>query len=140
MGIANRDKDASEKQYSQSQVYGALATAVTSEILLLSHPAKLKSAWIAGKGLSGLPAYQIQARRWTADGVTVIPLGPAVALAVAFGVSGSSVEFSSSLTPLLTNDLLEVVSSVSNTAVTSLTVAVVLEALQDIKEEFGATE
>ncbi len=139
MGIANRDKDASEKQYSVSKHYEGFVTSETKVAHLVGHPSKLKSAWIAAKGLSGVPGYQLQARRWTSAGVTVIPLAAVDTVAIAFGTSGSAVEVASSLIALQTEDLIEVVSSVANTAADDVCIAMVFEALQDIKEEFGAT-
>lgn len=139
MGIVNRDKDASEKQYSKSaQFHSVVATALDVPLTHVSHPSKLKSALLSCFSISGTPVYQIEAHRWTADGETQIALGPAVTVAVAFGVSGTGVTFASSLAALQTGDVLVLKSTGTNTASLRMAVDMVLEATQDIKEEFGS--
>jgi len=143
MGIANRDKDASEKQYSvqnQWNIAADLVTGATVMAHIVSHPAKMKSAQFAALGVSGSPTYQVNALRWTSGGATVIPLGPAATVSADFGVSGSVVEQSSSLISLETGDVLHVITGGANSAALDLSCAIVLEALQDIKEEFGSQE
>jgi len=140
MGISNRDKDASEKQNSVHASWELFVTAETKTASLVAHPSKMKSAHLAAKGLSSTPSYALNVRRWTADGVTLIPLYPATSVAVAFGTSGSTVDMSASIAVLSleSKDLIEIVSSVANSAADDVQLAIVLEALQDIKEEFGS--
>jgi hypothetical protein len=139
MGIANRDKDASEVNYVLDQEFGAYATGVTGMIGLVPSPGQLLELKVAGLGLSGAPTYALDILRWTSAGATVITLAT-VTLAGAFGLSGGAIgatfAANSSLAAVQAGDLLLVRSGVANTAVTHLAVATVIKATQDIKKTF----
>lgn len=141
MGITNRDKDASEKQKSLQCAFDVavnLVTGASMNVGVVSHPSKFKSGAIAALGVSGTPTYQLHAFRWTSAGSTLIPLGPAATVAANVGLSGGAVTMTSSLIALQTGDLLQLVSGGANSAALKLNCAIVLEALQDIKEELGS--
>lgn len=143
MGIVNRTLDASERQDTHlARFDGPVAVSQALPAWIVPHPSKLKSAHVAAKGLSGTPVYQLQVRRWTSAGVTVIALGAAATVAAAFGVSGSTVDMTvytgGSAVQLEAKDMIEVASTGANTASDDLAVAMVIERLQDIKSEFGS--
>lgn len=140
MGIANRDKDASEMNYVVQNTQGALATGVSAWVGAVPSPGQILEWKFSGKGLSGTPTYQLAIARWTSAGITNIALGSAVTLAGAFGLSGgllgATFASNSSLAAVEAGDLLVVNTGGSNTAVTDLVVAVVIKATQDIKKNF----
>lgn len=141
MGIANRDKDASEQSYVVSSgAIGAVATGVTQFVGLVPHSGQLLQMVLTGKGLSGAPTYNLVVSRWTSAGQTTFAVGSAITLAGAFGLSGGVIgatyASNSSLAALQRGDALQVISGGSNTAVTGLLVSCVIKATQDIKKSF----
>ena len=142
MGVANRDLDASEQNYVVDNTFGAVATGSTLYHGLVPSAGQILEWRFSGRGLSSTPSYQLAVARWNSTGVTVIPVGSAVTLAAAFGVSGGVIgaTFASngSLSAVQAGDLLYVLSTGANTAVTDLAVSVVIKATQDIKKSFNS--
>jgi hypothetical protein len=141
MAIVNRDLDSSEQLYTMEHTVGALGTGVSAWIGLVPAPGQVLQVALSGRGLSAVPVYTLAVARWTSAGITNISLGQAVTLASAFGLSGGVVgatyAASSSLAAVQTGDLLVLNTSGANTAVTDLSVAVVIKATQDIKRTFS---
>ena len=139
MGLANRDKDASEQVYVVDFAVNAV-TAVSATLYAgaVSSPGQLLQTVVAGWGLSGTPAYTVQIHRWTTAGSTVIAPGSAITVAVAFGVSGAMVgetyAASSTLAAVQAGDILVLKSSGANTASSALVANFVIKATQDIKK------
>lgn len=143
MGITNRAKDASERNFEKEVHLGAFPTSTTRQLFVAPYPCKLKQVKVTAVGASGSPQHAMQIHRFvTGAGETTITVVAAAAV-TAFGTSGlfgaSLPASGSSLVQLQTGDILEVVSSVANTNFTDCTYAVVLEALQDIKTYFGTS-
>lgn len=140
MGIANRDKDASEQNYVVANTLGAIGTGVSAWVGAVPTPGQILEWKFSGKGLSATPVYQLAIARWTSAGITNIALGSAVTLAGAFGLSGgllgATFASNSSLAAVQAGDVLVVNTSGANTAVTDLVVGVVIKATQDIKRSF----
>ncbi len=139
MGIANRDKDNSEKNYVIQNTFGAVATGASTWVGVVPTAGQILGIQLSGRGLSAVPVYQLAVARWTSAGITGFVIGSAVTLAGAFGLSGSLVgtSFVSSSYAAQSGDLLVLNSSGANTAVTDLAVAVVIQATQDIKQTCG---
>lgn len=139
MGIANRDKDASEKNYLIQNTLGAIAVNVSLLVGSVPSAGNLLGFQLGAVGASGSPVYQMAVRRWTTAGVTTYTIGSAVTLLGTFGVSGGvqGISFNSSSFPLQSGDHLVLNSSGANTAVTDLSVGVVIQATQDIIQKFG---
>lgn len=143
MAICNRDNDVSEQKF--PLVYSQNALVVTGATVyagLVPWPARIKKVGITGTGLSGAPVYNINVHRWTTAGLTVFdPLGVAATLAGAYGLSGASVQFSVTSSPLLlqSDDLLVIKSSGANTAALAISCAIILQKTQDIVADFGSS-
>lgn len=139
MGIANRDKDASEKNYVVSAQLGAVATGVSTIVGIVPSAGQLLGFQVTGKGLSAVPVYQLAVARWTTAGITGVAFGSALTLSAAFGLSGGVIgaSFNSASYALQAGDLLMLNSSGANTAVADSAIAVVIQATQDIKQNCG---
>lgn len=139
MGIANRDKDNSEKNYVISAVGGAQAVSVSLLVGIVPSPGNVMALQVGGRGLSGTPWFQLNAYRFTSGGLTVIPLGSALTLPADLGISSAPVgaTYVGGSYVVQAGDELGLVSGGANTAVTSLAVAVVIQATQDIKQTCG---
>ena len=143
MPICNRDLDVSQQKVVLNLVSNAVVgTGATVIVGVVPYPAKIKKAEIAGFGLSGAPVYNVNVHRWTTAGLTVFdPLGVAVTLAGAYGLSGAASAFSVTSSPinLAYGDLLIIKSSGANTAVSGLVAGVAIQKLQDIVSDFGSS-
>lgn len=141
MGICNRDKDASEQKFCVNRRTGQIATGVTYEYWTAPFPCTIEQVQVAAAGLSGAPQWALQINRFVVgSGATAIP-GVAAAQAIpAFSTSGlfemTLATSGSSLLKLETGDVVEIVSSVSNTNVNDSSVSLVATATQDIKTYF----
>lgn len=143
MGVANRDLDSSEQNYTVEFKEGAVATGATVLCGPVKSPGQLRQLVLSGLGLSGAPTYNVEIWRWTSAGLTVINPGSAITLAAAFGVSGGLIgatyAANSSLAALQVGDVLALKSGGANTAVTQLVGAFVVKATQDIKQSHSIT-
>lgn len=140
MAIVNRDLDPSQQTYTVGgNNLGVVATGATIWVGVVPVAGQLSEVKLFARGLSGLPTYQLAIQRATAGGITGIPLGSAIALTAAFGVTnavGATFAPNSSLAAVVPGDMIIVNSGVANTAVTDLVVDVVIRATQDIKKTF----
>lgn len=143
MAICNRDLDVSEQKVDLSYSQNAeVVTGATLYVGLVPWPARIKKVGITARGLSGAPVYNINVHRWTTAGLTVFdPLGVAATVAGAYGLSGASVQFSVTTSPILlqSDDLLVIKSSGSNTSALAVSCAMILQKTQDIVQDFGSS-
>jgi hypothetical protein len=139
MGVANRDFDASEKNYVISAVGGAQAVSVSLYVGIVPSAGNVLALQVGGRGLSGTPWYQLNAYRFTSAGVTVVPIGSALTLPAELGISTAPIgaTYVGGSYVVQAGDLLGLVSGGANTAVTAITVDVVIQATQDIKKSCG---
>lgn len=143
MAIVNRDLDSSEQKKVLSVGYANdIATGVTLMCVQVPYPAELKAIQLAVTGLSGTPTYAFGVGRFIAgSGYTFMSGGATTMTGRAFGtsgaVAGSLASSGSSLLQLLAGDVLTLVTGGSNAAVKQLQVSFVVQALQDIKSNFG---
>lgn len=142
MGITNRAMDASEQRRVFQSSYGAVATGATLHVAAIPFACTLDGIKLAVAGLSGSPTYAAAIWRFIpGTGVTTITAGFTTLTGVAMGTSGVqtfvSVASGNTLLNLLANDVVTITSGAANTAVTNLTAAVVVKAVQDIKTSFG---
>jgi hypothetical protein len=155
MAIMNRDKDVSEQCDVIEAKTGALVTGASAMVCAVPSPGLLKSIAVAAFGVSGAPAWQFNILRFIpGSGSTAIAVGVSTLAVVAYGtsgiqqVAGSSMggypaalpalaPQSSTLAVVQAGDLIQVVTSGANTAVTDAVVAVVVKKTQDIVAQFG---
>ncbi len=141
MGIDNRTLDVSQQQSESQASYQAVATGATLLVAAIPYPAVLKQIKVAAQGLSGAPVYDLRVWRFiVGTGVTTIAGGATSLTGQAMGTSGVQsmvlAAAGSSFLNLQANDVLTITSSGSNTAVTGLDIAVVIQATQDIVSWF----
>lgn len=137
--IVNRDLDQSERKLVIQNKVSPTVTGASYHIGVVPFPAQVLAGWEAAFGLSGAPTGQIQVHRFiVGTGVTIITGIFTASAPSAFGTSGlfghSLVGASFLLQP---KDVLTYVTGGANTALAETTVAVVIQALQDIKTQFG---
>lgn len=144
MATTNRALDASEQKKSVWAYNGPLATGVTAIVHHVEWPSVLVAGQVAAFGISGSPTAQLVINRFiVGTGFTAISIGSANALP-AYGTSGVPVAgvslpaSGSTLNNLLANDILLVLTGGANSAVTGLSVNLVLQPIQDVKAFFGA--
>jgi len=142
MGIVNRSLDTSEQNHVLESTYGLVATGATLYAAVVPFNSTLDAARIAVSGLSGSPTYDLRIQRFiVGTGATVINPGSTTLTGVAFGTSGLQsfllASAGSTLVNLLAGDIITVTSGAANTAATNVGVAVVLQAIQDIRSSFG---
>lgn len=143
MAICNRDLDASEQKHEISANYGLVATSLTLPVGIVPYPANIVSARVAAVGLSGAPTGSLRIQRFITGAGATAYLGAFTTLTLtAVGTSGiqSVVTAASGSTALQlqAGDVITYVSAASNAAVDSLSVAVVIQATQDIRTYFGS--
>lgn len=143
MGVINRTLDNSQQRYVVNTTSAATATGVTGIIVQIDTPVVLEAAQMAAFGLSGAPSVQLVINRFIAGtGFTAISVGSAN-IVPAFGTSGvmaagaSLPAAGSTLLNLVPNDVIMFQTGVANTAVTGLTINLVLRPIQDIKKYFN---
>ncbi len=139
MGISNRDKDASEKNYVVQNTLGAVAVGVSTWVGTVPSAGQILGFQVSAKGLSATPVYQLAVNRWTTAGITGFVIGSGITVAGAFGLSGGlqGASFVSTSYAAIAGDMLVINSSGANTAATDVAVAVVIQATQDIKTTYG---
>jgi hypothetical protein len=143
MAICNRDLDVSEQKTLLNYATNAeFAVSVTAYVGLVPWPSRIKKAGVTARGLSGAPVYNINVHRWTTAGLTVFdPLGVAATVVGAYGLSGASVQFSVTTSPILlqADDLLVIKSSGANTSALGVVASIILQKTQDIVSDFGTS-
>jgi len=143
MAIQNRTLDPAEQRKVYEVAAGAVATGVTGIVAYVPYPCLLDAGSIAAFGLSGSPNYSLVVNRFIVGaGVTAITVAVGTSnVPSAFGTSGAFQMVlpasGSTLLQLQANDVLMYQSGVANTAVTGLSIGVVLRPIQDIKLQFG---
>ncbi len=144
MGFTNRSKDSSEQKWIYEVSYGAIGTTPTAapELAVCSvpFPGVIKKMVASAKGVSGAPALDMYVQRFTTVGITLS--GGATSLTLqAYGTSGMQsfvlAASGNTLLNVLAGDMITVKMSGLDTAVDSLSVGVVIQAVQDIKTSFG---
>lgn len=149
MAIVNRDLDSSEQIHVVTCLINDFASGVsvgfmtpgivngqTYPCLVVPFPASLSSANIAAWGLSGTSIVGLYCYRFTAGGLTSIPLGLSLSL-TAFGTSGAlGFSLTGATNQLQTGDQL-VIAGTGSGAVSQAVLTLGLHALQDIRSTFG---
>lgn len=138
--IVNRDLDQSERKLVIQSKIAPTVTGGTYQIGVVPFAAQVLGGYEAALGLSGAPTSQIKVQRFIpGTGVTVIT-GIFNALTLtAYGTSGlqgHSLVGASFL--LMPKDLLFCETGGTNAAVNSTAIAVVIQALEDVKTILGA--
>lgn len=146
MGIINKNLGKSQRREVIQNEWSALANGSTIVAAVVPYPSILEVVQMYGFGLSGAPTVQVIVNRFIpGTGFTAFNLGSTMALP-AFGTSGvlsltmgfSLPQIGSTLTLLLVNDVVMIqTGGGSSAAVTGLCGAVVLEPIQDAKNQFG---
>ena len=144
MPIQNRDLSTSEQRVVFTQRIAAAVTGASYTVINVPYACELQAADFSAFGLSGAPAYKLHNFRWTAAGSTQIELGTAPEImAVATGISGPAASWSgiaslgSTLLQLQRGDLIQIESSVANTAALELNVSLVVKKSADIVSALG---
>ena|ERR1039458_7192036 len=142
MGIANRTLDASEQKRAFCATYALVGTGLTLTPLVVPFNSVLNGIQIAVSGLSGSPTYQFAINRFiVGTGVTTIIAGFTLCTPLTWSTSGMvtvvSVAAGNSLLTLLSGDQIICASGAANTAVAELSVAISIQATQDIKTVYG---
>ena len=137
MAIVNRDNDSSQQQLDVTASVRPTTTAATYILWEAPYPCQLLKAQQAAVGLSGSPFHFIDIYRFIpGSGATTITGLHASVGVVAVGTSGSQgfsvLAASATLTQLQAKDMLVLRTAVANTAVTDVSISLVLKKLQDI--------
>ncbi len=143
MGVTNRAKDVSEQKWTLQAAFGAIGvTPVVREfpICTVPFPGIIKGIFAAAKGSSGSPVLDMYVQRFTTAGITLS--GGATTLALQnVGTSGIQsfvlAPAGNTLLNLQSGDVITAKLSGTDSAVTALSLAVVIQAVQDIKSSFG---
>ena len=140
MAIVNRDLYSTQQRDTYSASLVNTVTGATYNLMTVPYPATLIAANVAANGLSGAPNYSLWLQRFIAGaGITSIVMGTSQVIttfgtsgAIGFSLNGSGASFQ-----LLAGDALILSTAAANTASTSTSVTLVIQALQDIKSHFG---
>jgi hypothetical protein len=143
MAITNRALDASEQRRAFQSSFAATATGATLLALHVPFNSTLEAVKLCAQGLSGSPTYDLRVWRFiVGTGVTTIAGGATTSTPLTMGTSGphsmALAASGSSFLNLLANDVITLTSGATNAAVTGLSVAIVIKAIQDIKTVHGA--
>lgn len=147
MAIENRDCGLGNQRdiYSSNVGLGVSGAIVAGSTFLINpiipYPAQLEALQVAALGVSGSPAWTASILRFTATGLTTMPLGLSSLLVQSFGVSGaqgySLFAVGSSQVQMLQGDLISIETSGSNSGVDNAIVTLVVQKLQDRVSAFG---
>ncbi len=144
MGITNRAKDDSEQKYIFYGNYGVIGTTPTAstEVVIgsIPFPSTIRKVVASASGVSGAPTLDMYIQRFTTTGITLA--GGATTLVLQNrGTSGIQsfvlAASGNTLLNLQSGDVVTAVFAGADTAVDALSVAIVVEAVQDIKTSFG---
>ncbi len=142
MAINNMALDASEQKRTFTQAYGLVATGVTLVPFMVATQGSIKAMSISTVGISGAPTYAFTIGRFiVGTGYTVITGGMTTLTATAYGTSGVQpfvIASGSTLLDVLANDLIQVTTGGANTAAAQVTLALVVQATQDVKTQLGS--
>jgi hypothetical protein len=142
MGVHNGSFGNTEKRRTFTAEYGLTGTGLTLLVCPVSYSSELRAARIAVSGVSGSPTFDLRIQRFIPGaGLTVFSPGTTTLAATAFGTSGIQSfllqDTGGSLILLAANDVISITTGGANSAVASATIGVVLQAIQDIKTQFG---
>lgn len=142
MAITNRSLDVSEQRHVFDKSFGAVATGLTMQAVMVPYNCNLEAAKLAVVGVSGSPTYALQIWRFIPGaGATSYNPGSTTLAGTAVGTSGIQsfllASSSSTLVQLQANDIITVTSGGANSAVAQLAMSFVLRATQDIKTSWG---
>jgi hypothetical protein len=144
MAVTNRAKDVSEQKWTFQAAYGAIGTTpVVREFVVGSvpFPGTIKGLFAAAKGVSGTPVLDMYVQRFVSAGGITLSGGATSLTLQAVGTSGiQSFVLAGSGNTLLgvqAGDVVTVKFSGADSAVTALSVSIVVQAIQDIKTSFG---
>ena len=138
--IANRDLDQSERKLVVQAKITPTVTGATYQIGVVPFPAQVLAGYEAAYGLSGAPVGQIKVQRFIpGTGVTIIAGIFSSMTVTAFGTSGLMAHTVTGATAnlLMPKDVLFYETAVAATAIANTQIAVVIQALEDIKTQFG---
>lgn len=144
MAIVNRSLDTSEQNHVFSAAFGAVATGLTLNAVIVPFASTLEAVRVAATGISGAPTGLVKVLRFiVGTGSTTLTGGATTLTLTAVGTSGvQSVVLASSgstFLSLVAGDVIQYTSAGSNAAADSINVSVVLQAIQDIRSSFGVT-
>lgn len=144
MAITNRSLDSSQQNLVLESSYGAVATGSTLFVGVVPANSTLQKCLLSATGLSASPAYALRILRFiVGTGITTINPTNNTGVPPEFGTSGSIsmslLAAGNTLLTLLAGDVMTLTSSVSNSAVTNLAVAIVIKETQDIVSTLGIT-
>jgi len=138
MGILNRDLAPSQQRDLFTINTGAMATGGTYTVCLVPYPCQLATVAMNFFGVSNTPSLNLDITRYNSAGVTTIT-GAITTLAQAGATLavGATVSSGSSLVTMQAGDIITARISGTNANITGGILTLVLQALQDVKTEFG---
>ncbi len=142
MAICNRDLDASEQKLEIVANYGAVATTLILPVGNVPWPCTIVGARVAAVGISNAPTGALKINRFIVGSGSTVYLGGFTTLTLqAVGTSGlQSVVIAaagSTALSLQAGDEITYTSAGSNSAVSSLSVSIVVQKTQEIVTHFG---
>lgn len=144
MAIVNRDLDVSQTKDVLTAQVKTVNTGMTMPFMCIPYPCTASAVRVGAIGVSGAPEWNFLVSRFIAgSGNTVFSIGISNLVVAAIGSSGSLghsglAAAGSTLLNFAVNDVLMIVSSVSNTNVTDATISLVVKKTQDIVSHFGS--
>lgn len=145
MAIANRELDTSEQKKAFSKQVGiATTTGGTYPALIAPFQGELKAAYVAAKSITGAPSVELEVYSfvvgagYTINSVlstakAVVASGTSGPVALVLGTAGSTqVRFNA-------GDLIVATVTGAGSGYENLEVSMVIQALQDIKSDFGSS-
>lgn len=139
MAIINRDLFSSQKREVFQATIAPTITAATYLLCNVPYPATLVNVVQSAVGLSGAPNHSIWLNRFVVgSGITTIIFGNSFVVSAAgtSGVQAFSLALAATF-PLLANDMLILSTAAANTNAATVTVSIVIQALEDYKSTFG---
>lgn len=135
MAIANREMGASGQQDVYNVSVGSLATAVTKFVAVMPYPCTMQSVRSAAQGLSNALTLSFEVIRGSgSSGIAIGISGMVLANRSTSGVAGFSglAAAGSTLLAFQAGDVVQVISSGANGAVSDLVLQLVVQKTQDI--------
>lgn len=138
MAIENRDLSPNQQRDHYAFATGAVGTGGTATLLLVPYPSNLVAAAMFPYGVSNTPTATFDVTRFNAAGATTITgIVTTQTLTGATIPTGFTVSTGVTATQLQANDLITLRLAGTNSNALSTNVMLVLQALQDIKTDFG---
>lgn len=141
MSIVNQDLDPTEKRQAFYTNLGPTATGVTGIVCHVPYPCVLDAGIISAFGISGSPNLALNIQRFIV-GTGFTSINVAIGTSNAFSAFGTSGPFTMNLVSaqaasLLANDVVMFQTGVASSAVTGMTVEVVLRPVASFTQYFG---